>query len=124
VGENLAFRSSLRARSVVSMKNAPALLFVVLSAIAVTGCGDKRNTMNSTPERGTHSVGAAGAQNGQDMLVPGPTEAMYTSKAGDTLTSIAKAHGETLSALIARNRIKEDQNPPKVGTQFIVPRAK
>jgi hypothetical protein len=120
----MAFLSWQCPRSVLSMKNALALLLVILSAIAVTGCGDKRKTMDTTPPRGQHSVGAAGAQNGQDMLVPGPGEAMYTSKAGDTLTTIAKAHGETLSQLITRNRIKEDQNPPKVGTQFIVPRSK
>jgi hypothetical protein len=92
--------------------------FIIVPALIVAGCGEKRENMGIALDRGGH---AAGEEQGGVIVqkkVAGPNEAYYTMGPDDTLYSVAKAHNVELAWLIKRNGFT---TAAKAGTQVIVP---
>ncbi|HYE06154.1 MAG TPA: LysM peptidoglycan-binding domain-containing protein [Planctomycetota bacterium] len=92
------------------MKNACVCAILVAIAI-VAGC-DRRDNATTTPDRRGHAFGERGTPPGE--ATPGADETYYTVQPGDTLTSIAKAHGVPLEVLIRRNNISGDAVPARL----------
>ncbi|MEZ7005659.1 peptidoglycan-binding protein [Streptomyces sp. AD55] len=63
-----------------------------------------------------------GAPRPEQPTDPAPAPGAYTVKAGDTLTSIAKAHGTTVSKLVSLNSLK-DPDKINAGQKLKVPTA-
>lgn len=64
--------------------------------------------------------GRIGARLGSKPAPPPSAREPYTVKAGDTLTSIARAHGVTVDALVKANGIK-DPNKITAGQKLAIP---
>jgi len=101
------------------MRTLPALALAIL---ALTGCGEYRETMMVVPDRQGHAARDpnTGAPEGGAMTrVANKNEMYITLGAQDSLSSVAKAYGVTLEWLIKRNRIT---TAPQAGENLVVPR--
>ncbi len=100
------------------MRNLLACLILV-PVLAVVGCGDKRENMGITLDRGGHAAGEnQGDGGGRIAATANKNEAYHTMGPEDTLSSIAKQYNVELSWLIKRNGFEKT---PTAGTQVIVP---
>jgi LysM repeat protein len=121
---------SLRTRSGGIPRWLGALLLVVVAGVAVftfpfllrtiTGGGSAGPGASSSA---VASARVAPTSKASPTLAPSPTPLVYTVKANDTLSKIAKHYGLTKEQLLAANpRIK---NPDKIaiGDQIIIPQA-
>ncbi len=99
------------------MRNLLACLILV-PALAVVGCGDKRENMGVTLDRGGHSAGENQGEGEIQVTLPKKNEAWHTMGPEDTLSSLSKQYNVELGWLIKRNRIEKT---PTAGTQIIVP---
>ncbi len=100
------------------MRNLLACLILV-PALAVVGCGDKRENMGVALDRSGHAAGENQGDGGQrQATIAGKNEAWHTMGPDESLTSVAKQYNVELGWLIKRNRIEKT---PTAGTQIIVP---
>jgi LysM repeat protein len=96
---------------------------LVLTAIALTGCGEYRDSTMVVPDRAGHaatdpnSTTPEGKGNTGPVVIKGK-EMYITLGAQDSLSSVAKAYGVTLEWLIKRNRLEK---APQAGDNLIVP---
>ncbi len=84
---------------------------VLAASIIIVGC-ERRDNATTTPDRHGHAHGERGTPPGD--ATPGADETYYSVQPGDTLTSIAKAHGIPLETLIRRNHIAAEVLPPRL----------
>jgi LysM repeat protein len=107
--------------SIPPMRN---ILFMLsfASVLLLTGCGEERQSMKVTQDKGGHAYIPEGAGSGSalgNVRVAGEGEKYITTGAKDTLTSIAKQYNTTVEWLIKRNDLKAGLPAP--GTNLIVP---
>jgi len=103
------------------MRTLSALALIVLG-LALSGCGDYRESMMAVPDRQGHAARDPNTPAGTGLAtsaVAGKNEMYITMGAQDSLSSIAKAYGVTLDWLIRRNRL---QVAPSAGTNLVVPK--
>lgn len=99
------------------------LACATVACLALSGCGEVRDTMMVVPDRQGHSASdptnpaQTGGLSGRPQAVPGK-EMYITLGAQDSLSSVAKAYNVTLEWLIKRNRLTTS---PKAGDNIIVP---
>ncbi len=103
------------------MRTLSALTLLVLG-LALSGCGDYRESMMAVPDRQGHAARDPNVQPGSSLsttVVATDKEMYITMGAQDSLSSVAKAYGVTLDWLIRRNRLQE---APTAGTNLVVPK--
>ena len=99
------------------------LAFASVACLALSGCGEVRDTMMVVPDRQGHASAdvttAKATGKGSNAVTAGTDEMYITLGAQDSLSSVAKAYGITLEKLIARNRLTKS---PKPGDNLVVPK--
>lgn len=97
------------------------LACATVACLALTGCGEYRDSMTAVPDRQGHAAGSAPARQISNGPVAGKGEMYITLGAQDSLSSVSKAYNVTLEWLIKRNRLTAS---PKPGDNLIVPQSK
>jgi len=94
----------------------------IASVLLLVGCGEERQSMKVTQDKGGHAFIPEGAGAGSPLnnaRVAAEGEVYITTGAKDTLTSLAKQYNTTIEWLIKRNDLKNGLPAP--GTNMIVP---
>jgi LysM repeat protein len=96
---------------------AALILFFLPGVLGVGGPGGDGTTASASP-----SSAVEGSPSISPTPVPAPTPQVYTIKAGDTLSRIARQFNVSLDALLAANKDTiQNPNRIRVGDQIVIP---